>query len=124
MVRELQAGGRAEVMYHTALQTLRGASERVAAINLAVLYSNMVGDTPSRTNLHGMVMDIPPDIGYRPRVPITATCVTNLWARLALEVIGGGAARLGRSAAKTIRVWWSRKYSSGFTSIHGNTRAI
>lgn len=90
--------------YRRAILQLRGASTRVAALNDAVRYSDCERSSDMEGLTSGAIIRPSCVPSYRPDHPPKSKCVTNYFARLALEVIGGGAARLGRNAAQTAHV--------------------
>lgn len=83
---------------------IRGESKRLALIHTALDYSNYVRINESFEAKQGTWRFVTPKLSSKFPQIAKAQCFTNLFVRLALRIIGGGADKLGHEASKTFRI--------------------
>lgn len=83
---------------------VRGESKRLALLHTALHYSNYVQIGERFVPKQGTWEYVGPELSSRIPPISGARCYTNLFVRLALRIIGGGADKLGHEASKTFRI--------------------
>lgn len=83
---------------------IRGESPRLAMLHTALGYSNYVRIRENFEPKQGTWEIVTPKLSSKfPQIG-KAQCFTNLFVRLALRIIGGGADKLGHEASKSFRI--------------------
>lgn len=86
------------------MKMIRGKSKRLALLDTALHYSNYVRFDEKFEAKQGTWRFVEPKLSSRFPQVAKAKCFTNLFVRLALRIIGGGADKLGHEASKTFRI--------------------
>lgn len=104
------------------MKMIRGESPRLAMLHTALKYSDYVRIKEHFEAQQGTWRFVIPKLSSKfPQIG-KAQCFTNLFVRLALRIIGGGADKLGHEASKTFRI--SGGEANVMRSLHAyvNTR--